>query len=60
MNSKDRNSSSFQTIGQLIGVHDVGELGLVVGLGRVVGRRLRDHLVVDVVPVDLTPEMIGT
>ncbi len=59
MNSKDRNSGSFQTISQLIGVHDVGKFGLEVGFGRIVGRGLGDHLVVDVVPVDLTTKMVG-
>ena len=40
-------------------MHQVGQLGLVVGLGRVVGKSLGHEFKVDVIPVDLTAGVIG-
>ena len=40
-------------------MHQVGQLGLVVGLGGVVGKVLGHQLEVDVVPVDLAAEVVG-
>ena len=40
-------------------MHQVGQLGLVVGLGGVVGKVLGHQLEVDVVPVDLAAKVVG-